>query len=192
MRPTFGPSVLLASLIGWPSASLAAASIEPDGIVYSVNAEENEEVKICEIVLDLKSPVTPEVVEMRTFTAYGKSDDTASAGFIVFAGRKGADEIVPLKVRKATFTAQSFRSAQDMDYEIQEDVGIMSATVDPDKARSFLTSFAAGDFEIAVAVSQPETSTVTYKISAGPPVEVQENFGQCIDSLVPQFASTGH
>ncbi|BCM20901.1 hypothetical protein [Mesorhizobium sp. J8] len=185
MKSPIARAVLVAGVAGIiPSAALADP-IVPDAVSYAYNFDETNDAKICEITLDMQNPATPELVEFTAFAGYDKSNASVAIGFITMmaAHQPMSEELQLLDLSAATFTSHTFRSADDMDYEVHKDGGIMAATLDRVVARNFLQAFVGGDFELTLATAG-SGSTWSYKISAAPPAEVQNGFAKCLEGLL--------
>ncbi|MGB3390425.1 MAG: hypothetical protein WBA88_20875 [Pseudaminobacter sp.] len=164
--------------------------ITPKSIVYAYDREENAEAKLCEIRLDVESPTSPELVEFTAFAGYGKLDDSIAIGFIAMAAEQvSPDEFALVEISQATFTSQTFRSAEDMDYEVYNDSGVMSATLDAVAAGNFLRAFVGGDFVLTLAIAESEGTKLSYRISEGPAADIQDRFAICLEQLIPRAVS---
>ncbi|RWB73033.1 MAG: hypothetical protein EOQ50_18930 [Mesorhizobium sp.] len=187
VRSLFARAALIAGLAGINMPVAVAGTIVPDAIGYTYNLDETDDAKICEITLDMQNPATPELVEFTAFAGYDKSNASVAIGFITMAAHQPlSEELQLLDLSAATFTFHTFRSADDMDYEVHKDGGIMAATLDRVVASNFLQAFVGGDFELTLATAG---STWSYKISAAPPAEVQNGFAKCLEELLRSSVS---
>jgi hypothetical protein len=190
MTSLFGCTALLGSLVGLSTPGATADIITPKSIMYTFGRDENAEAKLCEIILDVESPISPELVEFTAFAGYGKSDDSIAVGFITMAAKQvSSDEFALVEISEATFTSQTFRSADDMDYEVQKDGSVMSATLDAAAAGDFLRAFVGGDFVLTLAIAEPEGTKLSYRIAEGPPADIQDGFAMCLEQLIPRAIS---
>ncbi|RWM22788.1 hypothetical protein [Mesorhizobium sp.] len=191
MRSLFARAALIAGLAGVNVSAVVADAIVPDVIGYTYNLDETDDAKICEIILDMQNPTTPELVEFTAFAGYDKSNASVAIGFITMAAHQPlSEELQLLDLSAATFTSRTFRSADDMDYEVHKDGGIMAATLDRVVASNFLQAFVGGDFELTLAIAASATSS--YRISTAPPAEVQNGFAKCLEELLRPSVSLLH
>ena len=180
-------AALLSSFVGLTTPDATADLITPKSIVYAYDREENAEAKLCEIILGVESPTSPELVEFTAFASYGKSDDSTAVGFIAMAAEQvSPDEFALVEISEATFASQAFRSAEDMDYEVHKDGAVMSATLDAATAGDFLRAFVGGDFVLTLAIAEAEGTKLSYRISEGPEADIQEGFAMCLEQLIPR------
>lgn len=193
MRSLFARAALIAGLAGMNMPVAVAGTIVPDAIGYTYNLDETDDAKICEIILDMQNPATPELVEFTAFAGYDKSNASVAIGFITMAVHQPlSEELQLLDLSAATFTSHTFRSADDMDYEVHKDGGIMAATLDRVVASNFLQAFVGGDFELTLATAGAAGATSSYRISTAPPAEVQNGFTKCLEELLRPSVSLLH
>lgn len=183
--------VLSAVLMGMGVGNTVAEALTPSGITYTYNLEENVQTKLCEIILDLESSTAPEFIEFTAFAGYGKSDKTVAVGFIAVAAKlTGADELSQIPLSDAAFVSKTFRSKDRMDYEVHRNGSFMAATDNRATAGEFLRAFFTGGFKVGLESTEPKTSSFSYGISEGPPAEIQDRFGTCIEHLIPHVVSS--
>lgn len=193
MRSLFARAALIAGLAGMNMPVAVAGTIVPDAIGYTYNLDETDDAKICEIILDMQNPATPELVEFTAFAGYDKSNESVAIGFITMAAHQPlSEELQLLDLSAATFTSPTFRSVNDMDYEVHKDGGIMAATLDRVAASNFLQAFIGGDFELTLATAGPQSTNFSYKIYTAPPAEVQNGFARCLEDLLRPSLSLLH
>ncbi len=191
MRPVCWRVILSTILMGVGTPNTMAEVLTPSGITYTYNLEENAQTKLCEIILDLESPAAPELIEFTAFAGYGKSDKTVAVGFIAVAGKlTGADDFSQIPLSDAAFVSKTFRSKDGMDYEVRRDGSFMAATDHRTAARDFLRAFFAGAFEVKLESLEPKASSFSYAISEGPPAEIQDRFGTCVEHLISRAVSS--
>lgn len=182
-----GRVALCAALMGAGPSNAMAKVISPNSVTYTYNVDENGEEKLCEMVLDLESTVSPEMVEFTAFAGYSKSDDSIAVGFIAMAAtRAKSGEVALVPLSDAAFATETFRSRREMDYAIREDGAVLAATVKDAVAGDFLRAFAGGDFKLTLYIAGRTATTVSYGITEGPTAGVQDSFGACLDQLVPR------
>lgn len=193
MRFLFASAALIAILAGVNASAAVAETIVPEAISYTYNLDETDDAKICEITLDMQNPTAPELVEFTAFAGYDKSNESVAIGFITMAAHQPlSEELQLLDLSAATFTSPTFQSADDMDYEVHKDGGIMAATLDQVVASSFLRAFIGGDFELTLATAGPQSTKSSYRISTAPPAEVQNGFAKCLEELLRPSVSLLH
>lgn len=182
--------MLLACALG-PGVSNAASDwITPSEIRYTYNAHENESAKLCEIILDLRSPASPELVQFTAFAGLSKQDGSIAVGFIMGAAKQSPTrQFQPFGLSHAAFMSSTFSSADSMDYEMYDAAGTaILATADPTNGGEFLHSFVRGNFQLTLKSRAPEHLERTYQVSPGPPVDVRGSFGDCLEKLMPSAA----
>ena len=185
MKPSCWRVVLSMILMGLGTPNTRAQALTPSGITYTYTLEENSQTKLCEIILDLESPVAPELIEFTAFAGYGKVDKTVAVGFIAVAGKLiGADDFSQIPLSDAAFVSKTFQSKDRLDYEVRNNGSFMAATDNRGAAGDFLRAFFAGNFEIRLESREPAASSSSYAISEGPPAEAQDRFGTCVEHLI--------
>ncbi|MGX7871970.1 hypothetical protein ACVDG5_002840 [Mesorhizobium sp. ORM6] len=169
----------------------AGSTIFPTGVAYSNWADESEEARVCEIVLDASNPPSREVVKFITIAGYNKFDGTILAGFLMAAAdltTSGTYQIV--QISEAAFSSRTFSSPGHLDYESYDDGTIMATTQDPLIATAFIQAMISGTYELRFVRSDPNAEMRTYKIASAPEESVVSNFRRCMDHLATQSRRT--
>lgn len=184
MKSLIARAAIVGGLAGVSMSAAVADAVIPDATSYTYNLAETDDAKVCEIRLDAQNLTTPELVEFTAFAGYDKINETLVTGFITMAAHQPTSgKLQLLDLSGAAFVSHTFRSANDMDYEVHKDGGVMVATVNRVVATKFLLAFVGGDFELTLATAGSE-SEWSYKISAPPPAEVQNSFAKCLEELL--------
>lgn len=181
---------LFGSVLLLSASSACAKLIKPDDATYTYNFEENDELRLCEITLNLTNSVAPQMVSLTAFAAFSKPDGSLAAGFITSAAKRiapGGLTAVPLS--SASFQSQSFQSANEMEQLIVNDTGIMVVTLDGSAATTFLQAFIGGNFKLTLSLTRSKNVTQTFIVLQAPSQEVQKNFTKCLNQLNSNTAS---
>jgi len=174
----------LAALTALGTTHAAGSTIFPTEVVFSNRTEETEEAKVCEIILDVSSPPSRELVKFITLGGYTKADGAVLAGFLM-----GVADIVAVEradivqIANATFNSSTFSSLGQLNYETYDDGTIMATTENAEFAALFINAVLAGNYELSFSRSEPGAGMRIYKILPAPSEAVASNFIRCMDDL---------
>lgn len=180
-----------AVLAGFGAGPAAADTIVPSGVEYWNNIDETDEIKVCEIVLDLSNPPAPEVVKFIVLAGYDKADATVLVGFLL-----GAAELTPqdeydiVDLASGVFTSASFSSPGRLDHDVF-DGSVMATTADAATSAAFVDAVLAGDFALTFSREGFEGVARTYEVGPAPPADVEQVFSECLEGLVAEAGVAG-
>ncbi|TPL12887.1 hypothetical protein [Mesorhizobium sp. B2-4-11] len=169
----------------------AGSTIFPIVAVYSNGADESEEARVCEIVLDATSPPSREVVKFITIAGYNKFDGSILAGFLMAAADiTTTDKYEIARISDPAFSSRTFNSPGHLDYESYDDGTIMATTQNPLFATAFIQAVISGTYELRFVRPDSSAEMRTYKIASAPGESVVSNFRQCMDHLATESHRT--
>lgn len=182
---------LLTALTLLGASQGSGSTIFPTGVAYSNWADESEEARVCEIVLDVSNPPSREAVKFITIAGYNKFDGTLLAGFLMGAAdltTSGTYQIVGIS--DAAFSSRTFSSLGHLDYEYYDDGTVMATTQNPLVAAAYIRAVIAGVYEVHFARPGSNAEMRTYKIASAPGESVISNFMHCMDGLAVESHRT--
>ncbi len=190
MNATLRGIAFSALMLGFAPTHAFPEVVLPDALEYAGAIAEDEEVRICEIVLTITNSIPPERVTFTAFAGYDKLERSVAAGFLLGAASlSGPSEFRLVTISSGAFNSETFDSPVDMDHEVYGDGMMMAATVDREVATRFLKSVVAGGFLLFLSGDQPDSQDWTYRIEEGPPPDIRQYFAECLDSLIPRAVS---
>ncbi|TIT27252.1 MAG: hypothetical protein E5W86_09900 [Mesorhizobium sp.] len=177
----------LAALAAPGMTHASGSTIFPTEVVYGKRTEETEEARVCEIILDVSSPPSRELVKFITLGGYTKADGAVLAGFLMGVADIVAVERADLaQIANANFNSATFSSLGQLNYETYDDGTIMATTQNAEFAAPFLNAVLAGNYELSFSRSEPGAEMRTYKILPAPSETIADNFIRCMDGLAMQ------
>ena len=138
MNATLRGIAFSALMLGFAPTHAFPEVVMPDALEYAGAIAEDEEVRICEIVLTITNSIPPERVTFTAFAGYDKLENSVATGFLLGAASlSGPGEFELVTISSGAFNSETFDSPVDMDHEVYGDGMMMAATADREVATPF-------------------------------------------------------